>query len=392
MHSPNVAPSDVTAERRPRVLIIITLAEVGGAQSHVAALLPALTSEFEVVVAAHGPGPLREAARAAGARFIALRHVRRALHPWHDLLGLLEVVALVRRVRPDIVHTHSSKAGILGRLGATVAKAPVRLFTAHGWAFAAHEGWAARLYLWADRLAARVTTCVVCVSERERVEGLQARTCRDNRTAVIYNAVDVAAALPAALVGAPPRIISVGRFKAPKDPVTLIRALARLPRNSFRAMLVGDGPDRPLVAAAVRREDLDGAVELVGERGDVPALLAGADAFVLSTRSEGLPMSLLEAMAAGLPVVASAVGGVPEAVIDRETALLVPPRDPEALAQALRALLGDAELRRRLGKAGRHRAVALFGLSAFRDAHLRLYHALLERSGHTPVACRASLS
>jgi glycosyltransferase involved in cell wall biosynthesis len=367
--------------RRPRILIIITLAEVGGAQSHVSALLPALTSEFEVVVAAHGPGPLRDVARAGGARFIGLRHVRRALHPWHDALGLGEVMWLVRRLRPDIVHTHSSKAGVLGRVGATMANAPVRMFTAHGWAFLAYEGWARRLYLWADRLMARVTNVVVCVSERERSEGLRARTCRSDRTVVINNAVDVQAAPRAPLAGDPPRVISVTRFKAPKDPLTFVRGLAELAPGSFRATLVGDGPDAPTVAAAVDTAGLKEVVELAGERSDVPTLLAQADVFVLTSRSEGLPMSLLEAMAAGLPVVASAVGGVPEAVVDGETGLLLPPNDPGALAAALRTLLDDANLRRRLGAAGRTRALSLFNLPRFQEAHVNLYHDTLRRRG-----------
>ena len=106
--------------QRPRVLIVVTLAETGGAQTYVASLLPALVEEFDVVVAAHGPGPLLEAARRAGARFVALEHVRRPLSPWRDLRGLLELVALMRRERPDIVHANSSKAGVLGRLAAGV--------------------------------------------------------------------------------------------------------------------------------------------------------------------------------------------------------------------------------------------------------------------------------
>ncbi len=371
----------LTAARRPRLLTIITLAEVGGAQSHLSALLPALTTEFDVVVAAHGPGPLREAARTAGAQFVALRHVRRPLHPWHDACGLLEVAWLVRRLAPDIVHTHSSKAGVLGRLGAALAGAPVRMFTAHGWAFAAHDGWAARMYLWADRFAALLTSVVICVSERERTEGMRARTCQRKRSVVIHNAVDVEAAPRAGLAGDPPRIISVGRMKAPKDPLTLIGALAHLEPGTFRAMLVGDGPDWSVVAAAVRRAGLDSVVDLVGERLDVPALLAQADVFVLASLSEGLPMSLLEAMAAGLPVVASAVGGVPEAVIDGETGLLVAPGDAATMAQALRTLLGDPDLRRRLGAAGHERALAMFDLPRFRDAHARLYRDELHRRG-----------
>ena len=126
--------------RSPRILLLITLAETGGAQTYVAGLLPALAGRFDVVVAAHGDGPLRDAALAAGARYVPLRHVRRNLHPAHDVLGLLELAALIRRERPDIVHANSSKAGVLGRTAAAALGVPVRIFTAHGWAFKAYSG------------------------------------------------------------------------------------------------------------------------------------------------------------------------------------------------------------------------------------------------------------
>jgi glycosyltransferase involved in cell wall biosynthesis len=372
-------------ERMPRVLILITLAEAGGAQTYVAQLLPAVAEHCEVVVAAHGDGPLRDAARDAGVRFVALRHVRRALHPGHDLLGLLELMALIRRERPDIVHANSSKAGVLGRLAALLMRVPSRVFTVHGWAFKAYTGLASSLYRWADRLMGPLTSLTICVSETERAAGLAAGTCRARSTVVIPNAVDVDAATRARHDGDPPRIISVGRLAAPKDALTLVRALAALGPIPFSALLVGDGPDREVVEAQVRSLELEARVALAGARTDVPALLAGADVFVLSSRSEGAPISILEAMAAGLPVVASEVGGVGELVADGETGLLVPAGDPERLAAALGSLLADPALRRRLGAAGHARARERFDLPAFRDAHLELYARELVRSGAPAV-------
>jgi glycosyltransferase involved in cell wall biosynthesis len=369
------------ATRRPRVLIVITLAEVGGAQTYVASLLPALSERFDVAVACYGEGPLREAASRAGARFVPLRHVRRPVRPWRDLAGLVELIRLVRRERPEIFHASSSKAGVLGRLAAFAARVPIRIFTVHGWAFAAYSGATSSLYRWADRLVSPLTTVTICVSENELALGLEAGTCSAERTVVIRNAVDVTAAPRSGHERATPRLIAVGRLKAPKDFVTLVHALAVLPQGSFEALIVGDGPDREALEAEALRLGLEERLLFVGERRDVPVLLAASDIFVLSSASEGLPVSVIEAMAAELPVVSSAVGGVSELVVAGETGLLVPTGDADELAAALELLITDPELRRRLGAAGRARAEALFDLSAFHLAHVELYCRELARRG-----------
>ena len=359
---------------RARVLLLITLAETGGAQAYVAALAAALKREYDVVVAAHGDGFLRDAARRAGVPYVPLRHLRRRLDPVRDALALAELFLLFRRERPLVVHANSSKAGVLGRLAALVARVPVRMFTVHGWAFKAHSGHAATAYLWADRLMSPFTTTTICVAHGERSAGLRARTCRADRTVVIHNgvALDAPRRRPGAATR-PATLLSVGRLRAPKDFLTLVRAMTALEPGSARLLIAGDGPDRDAVAAEVARLGLDGTVELLGTRSDVPALLAGADVFVLASDSEGLPMSVLEAMSAGLPVVASAVGGVPELVRDGETGALVPPRDSGALARALVPLVADIALRDRLGEAGRRRVEREFSLARFEREHLELY-------------------
>src|SRR5262249_20670426 len=152
-------------DREPRLLILITLSELGGAQTAVSLLLPGLVDRFDVTVAAHGRGPLRDAAESADVPYVELEHVRRAIHPGQDTQGLVELTRLCRRLRPDIVHVHSSKVGVLGRLAAWFARVPVRIYTVHGWSFAAYDGIAGRVYLWLERLMRPVTTAVVCVSE-----------------------------------------------------------------------------------------------------------------------------------------------------------------------------------------------------------------------------------
>ena len=334
-----------------------------------------------MVVAAHGDGPLGDATRAAGAQFIPLRHVRRPVNPWREVLGVLELFRLLRLGRPRIVHVNSAKAAALGRVAAWLARVPIRVYTVHGWAFLAHGGPAAAGYRWVERVLRRLTTVTICVSENERRAGLAAHACDEATTVVIRNGVDPTRSRPDRPPTDRPRLVMVGRLQAPKDPLTLVRALATLHGVDFEALLVGDGPERAAVEEEVRRFGIESTVRLLGERSDVPELLGTAEIFVLSTRSEGLPLSILEAMAAGLPVVASNVGGVPELVIDGETGLLVPAGDPRSLAAAIERLLEDQSLARRLGEAGRSRVAEHFDLGAVRQAHFDLYSDLLAARG-----------
>jgi len=344
--------------------------------TYLQALLPTVVERMDVTVAAYGDGPLVEAARASGARYVPLRHVRRPLSPWRDLFGLLELYRLCREIRPDIIHVNSSKAGILGRIAAALARVPIRIFSVHGWAFRTqHPTW---LFLLADRVVEPLTTLTICVSSRDRDDGIAKRTCRPDRSIVILNGVPVPPELPERAVSREPTIVSVGRLKAPKDFLTFVRALGLLGGDSFRGVIVGDGPDRALVEDELDQLGLRTKVELLGERRDGPALLRSSDIFVLATRSESMPMSVLEAMAAGLPVVVSDVGGLPEVVADERTGLLVPPGDPAALASALARLIEDRELRVALGARGLERARTTFSVERCRREHLDAYRGLLE--------------
>jgi glycosyltransferase involved in cell wall biosynthesis len=340
-------------------------------------------------VAAHGDGPLKAAAARAGIPFFPLTQVRRKVSPVHDPLGILELTRLFRRLRPDVVHLNSSKAGVLGRIAAVPARVPVRIFTAHGWAFKAAAGVDSRLYLLADRAVEPLTSMVICVSENERRTGLAAGVCTAERSIVIRNAVDVGAA-PSRTRGGegPVQVVSVGRLAAPKDFSTLVAAVAKLPAGRAHLRVFGDGPLRSELEAQKQALGLDAAVEFAGEVPDARPHLEDADVFVLSSLSEGMPVSILEAMAAGLPVVASAVPGLEEVVLDGETGFLVPPGDPAALAARLGRLVNEPDLRSSFGAAGRARAEEHFSLPAWRDAHFSLYRSLLA-AGDRSVKARA---
>lgn len=312
------------------------------------------------------------------------------MSPVHDPLGVVELVRLFRRLRPDVVHLNSSKAGVLGRIAAVTARVPVRIFTAHGWAFKAAAGVDSRLYLLADRAVESMTSMVICVSENERRAGLAAGVCTAERSIVIRNAVEVGGAPSRTHAGeGPVQIVSVGRLAAPKDFATLVAAVAELPEGRAHLRVFGDGPFRGELEAQKQALGLGAVVEFAGEVPDARPHLEDADVFVLSSLSEGMPVSILEAMAAGLPVVASAVPGLEEVVLDGQTGFLVPPGDATALAAQLGRLVDDPDLRGSFGAAGRARAEEHFSLPGWREAHFSLYRSLLAAGGR-PVKAQAA--
>jgi glycosyltransferase involved in cell wall biosynthesis len=359
---------------RPRVLIVVTLAETGGAQTYVRNLLPMLVAEFDVVVAAHGDGALREAARSAGAAYVPLIHVRRRLGLFRDLAGLIELWLLCRRIRPDLVHLNSSKAGILGAVAAALAGVRIRMFTAHGWAFKTDVGFHAAVYRTLHRAIRPLLTCVVCVSRSELSIGLAAGACSSARSELIPNGV---LQRPDA-GGSRDGIVTVTRLRAPKDILTLVDAVVRHGGALPHVTVVGDGPDRGRVEHELATAGFEDRIELVGDVEDPGPFLDRASLFVLSSRSEGLPMAVLEAMAAGLPVVATAVGGVPEVVQDGVTGALVPPGDAVSMGAALLDLASDPARARAWGASGRRLINEKYGIERCQQAHQDLYRRLLQ--------------
>ncbi|MGH3118610.1 MAG: glycosyltransferase [Gaiellales bacterium] len=283
--------------------------------------------------------------------------------------------------RADVVHAHSAKAGFVVRLAAAARGARRRtLYTPHAWSFWAATGAEARLYLGLERAAARWCRAIVAVSEADRAAGVEAGIGVLSQYRVIVNGIDVDRfAVPRRPVAG--RILWVGRLAKPKRPDVVIRALALLARHrpEARCDLVGDGPLRPSVERQAVADDLGGVVRLLGARDDVPALLSRAACFLLTSDYEGCPLTVIEAMAAGVPVVAAAVGGVPELVVHGETGLLVEPDRPDLVASALSELLADPAKAEALGLAGRRRARALFSRERMVAATAALYREIVSR-------------
>ncbi len=296
--------------------------------------------------------------------------IARKISPLKDLVSICRLTKLLRTLKPVIVHTHTSKAGIAGRIAARLAGVPVVFHTAHGFPF--HAGMppaTVKMYELLEKFCARLST-VVFSQSREDVDTAEKKGITSRTGGLIYlgNGILLDRFHPDLLqdrekdrlkekLGIKPGevvLITVARLNAVKGYRDLITAAGLLPNRGWKLLCVGeDEGEGAKIAALIQRLQLADRVQLLGKRKDVPALLAIADIYVLASYREGIPRSVIEAQAMGLPAVVTDVRGSREVVRHGETGLIVPPKDSKSLAEALRQLLQDPSLRQKLGQAGR---------------------------------------
>ncbi len=333
-------------------------------------LMRGLRDRGHEVIGVSADGPMLDVLRAEGFRVIAVP-MARTMSPIAQLRAFGALRRLIRIERPDMVHGHFPISGLLARVAARLGGVPRVAYTCHGFLFNQTGGWPKRaLSFLLECAAGRITDVYLTVSMKEAAD---ARRLRIHRGAVgIGNGRDPAIFRPdphargriRTELGAPDiRAVAVivARLVAEKGFLELLQAMRDAPEVELWVVgerLASDrGPD---LSPAFADAGLGARLRLLGYRDDIPAVLAAADIFVLPTWYEALPMSVIEAMLTGLPVVASDVPGPNEQVVDGVTGVLVPARRPAPLAAALRRLAADPALRARLGEAGRHRALDLY--------------------------------
>lgn len=348
------------------ICYVITRSDVmGGASVHLLDLAQGMQQAgHRVTILIGGDGLVNQRARARGLTVIPLAHLVRPIHPYHDLACWFELRRQFKQLKPDVIHLHSSKAGLVGRLAALKLGVPV-LFTAHGWAFTEGvSGGSSLLYRVLERLVAPLTDRIITVSEYDRQRALQCAVGNPDLLQTVHNGMPaVAAHLTQRGTDSngqhqPNRLVMVARFEQPKDHQLLLQALAQV-SGDWQLQLIGDGPLLAQAKQTAAQLQLTQRIEFAGARDDVAQQLANASVFVLLSRWEGLPLTILEAMRAGLAVVASRVGGVPELVEPGVTGLLVD-NEPAQVASALQQLLDDVALQRQFGDAGQQRFAKYF--------------------------------
>ncbi|ABF41728.1 glycosyl transferase, group 1 [Candidatus Koribacter versatilis Ellin345] len=354
-----------------RILYLITRAQRGGAQAHLLKLAGASSRNNEVLVAVGEEGVLCSDLRRRGISCIVLEHMKHAPHPWHDALGVRELIRLIRNFQPDVVHAHSGKAGLLGRVAAAICGVPA-VYTAHGYAFANQAPWLQKtIALPAERLAARTGGLTIAVSRSECRLAASSGIGGVNQTVVVHNGCEPSA-YPAEPGVSPPVVVMVARFARPKRQDRLIRAFSQIAGQS-QLWLVGDGPGLRSARELAQGSGVRDRIIFWGDRDDVSALLGRAQVAALISDHEGFGLALIEAMSAGLPVIASDVGGMREIVVPGETGLLVPANDETNLEVALRRLIANPQERQRMGSAGLVRFREKFTLDRMLTDTFRVY-------------------
>jgi glycosyltransferase involved in cell wall biosynthesis len=332
------------------------------------------------------------AAREHQVRLIGLRHLVRDLKLFSDVMVFFSLIKIIWRERPHIVHTHTSKAGILGRWAAWFCRIPIIVHTPHGHVFWGYfSPWQTRLFVLLERWAARITTAIVTLTPQEKEDHLRFRIAPKEKFTVIHSGVDLqtfrADLYPPsetkALLGIPSEMTvvgTVGRLTPVKGQEVLIRAASELISRGEKIFLVllGDGELRRHLEDLSYRLDIAGYVRFLGWRPDVAQVMAACDIFCLPSRNEGMGKVLVEAMAMGKPIIASSIGGIPDIVRSGENGILVPAGDAAAWAEAIAHLCRDPEERRRMGDAGMQMAPCYSSEEMIKRID-RLYEELLNK-------------
>jgi glycosyltransferase involved in cell wall biosynthesis len=339
-----------------KIVQVLTRGDVlGGAQTHVRELsLELRRLGHEVTVITGAPGIFTDQLRRAGIPWLEARSLVRPLRPHLDVAALVQLWCALRELKPDLVCAHTAKAGSLGRAAARLHHLP-SVFTPHGWSMLDRTSMRPNpLYCWAESLAARLGTRIINVCEFERQYAQQLGVCPAATLEVVLNGIAETAQVRLRPIDAqPPVMVMVARFASQKDHRTLIQALSGLLGLEWSLLLVGAGDLEARVAAQIEAAGLSNRVRILPAETNVDRLLMEAQIFVLSTHFEALPISILEAMRAGLPVVATDVGGIQESVRDEETGLLARHGDVNGLRHALARMISEPDLRVTFGSAGR---------------------------------------
>ncbi|OGF47668.1 MAG: hypothetical protein A2452_03295 [Candidatus Firestonebacteria bacterium RIFOXYC2_FULL_39_67] len=378
---------------KKKILHIITRLEHGGTLSNILSLMEGLSKEYDVVLALGSfkteKEKVEKSAGASGCRIVWLEEFRRNISPLKDLNTLMDLIDLVLRENPYLVHTHTSKAGILGRAACAVTNFKNTVHTPHGHVFYGYfNPFVSSIFVLLERLAARFTKKIIVFSNAEKKDHLDRKIGQDGKYVVIPNGIapapylkeyDIAANKAELGIAPEKKVVGfAGRLEPIKGADLFVKAIKQLSkeRTDFTAVMAGTGSLEAAIKENAKEEIKTGVFKMLGHREDLSEILAIIDVFVMTSNNEGFGLAAVEAGLSNKPVVATRVGGLPEIIIDKETGLLVPSGNVEALCFSINKLLDDQNEAKRLGENGREKALLYYSEEKMLERLKNLYENL----------------
>lgn len=370
-----------------KILQIITLSEWGGAQRVCFDLAINLNKEkFQVEVACKSKGILIKKLKEKKIKVYEVPYFQREISLINDIKTFFSLYRIIKKGHYSIVHCHSTKAGILGRIAAKLAGVKKIYFTVHGWGFYNQEeyDWAQKLLIFLERIAAKCSTKIICVSENDKKEGIKRKIAKEDKFLVIKNGIRWE--IKGSREGARKKLKirenelifgMVGRFAYPKNPILFLKAAKEMIKNYSRTKftLIGGGPLLKECQNFVKENKLENNIFLLGKK--IPEetweILLGFDIFVLASKFEGLPLTIIEAMFTGLPVIATNVGGVNELVKNNKNGFLIKPNSIKELIQKMIYFIEHSIERKKMGGNGQKIAKENFTLDKMVESYEKLY-------------------
>lgn len=380
---------------KPKVLNIITRLERGGAPQALLETIWPMSKEFDIDLATgqteDADLDLTQEVIDSGLPLIQVPSMRRSPHPIRDFQALRHLIRIIKNGNYDLVHTHTSKAGFLGRIAAKYCKIPAVVHSPHGTILEGYfSSLITKIYIYLERITAPIAQTIICLTTREIDQYLNANIGKRDQYTYVFNGIDIAKfsnmtqtrqSVRQSLGLSPKSIvcITVGRLVPVKGQSDLIDALpdvlAEYPDTHI--LIVGEGELRDDLLQQTQTLNLEDHVHFLGWRTDIPNLLGASDIFALPSLNEGLGLVLIEAMAQHLPTIATQVGGVPEVVLDGKTGLLVPAQSATKMSEALNDLIANPQKREHMGEAGYQRAVEHFSIQSTVEKTAAIYRNLI---------------
>lgn len=375
----------MTMLMRKKILYVITKSNWGGAQRYVFDLATSLPkNRYEVAVACGGGGPLVSRLEEAGIRVIPVSFLKRDINLFKELLSLVALWKIFHTERPHIIHLNSSKVGGLGALAGRIARVPLIIFTAHGWPFAEDRNPVARGIIWfLSWCTTLFSHIIIVISKKDFWISQRFPYVAKDKFLFIPNGINETSidflprseARRALKISFPPSLVLIGsltELTKNKGIRFLIAALRELPEK-INLALIGEGEEKKNLMRFAKRLGVEDRVHFLGYQIDGARYLKAFDIFAFPSLKEGLPYAILEASLAELPIAATSIGGIPDILTDEKTALLVPAKDSEALAEALKKLIASDEFRSRLARAAHQHVYDAFSFEKMRDRTIELY-------------------